>query len=127
MIRLPLLATPSQSFECVLNAQNCTITLKTRDYDGVPRLYCNLAVNKTLIWGDVLCLHMVGIKLYRYLPFTGNLVFVDMAAQDPPLWSGLDDRWRLVYLTPEEEMLYLPKMRLGSEIMADLAAAGVGV
>lgn len=104
MIRIPLRPTPNQSLQIVLAGQNCTLRLYTRAQDGAEHLYCDLAVEQALVFGGVICRDMVELKLYGYLPFAGQLFFVDMQGDADPDWRGLDDRFRLVYL-PEGETL----------------------
>lgn len=104
MQRIPLRATPNQSMQIVLGAQNCTLRLYTRSQDGVEHLYSDLAVDQSLIWGGVICQDMGPLKLYDYLPFVGQLLFVDMEGDDDPIWNGLEDRFRLVYLEEGETL-----------------------
>lgn len=104
MQRIPLRAAPNQSQQIVLGGQNCTLRLYTRTYDGTDRLYCDLAVDQNLVFGGVICQDMAGLKLYGYQPFAGQLFFVDMEGGDDPVWSGLNDRFRLVYLEEGETL-----------------------
>ena len=104
MQRIPLRATPNQSMQIVLGAQNCTLRLYTRAEGGVEHLYCDLAVDQSLVWGGVICQNRGILKLYGYLPFGGQLLFVDMEGDDDPVWSGLDNRFRLVYLEEGEAL-----------------------
>lgn len=102
MIRIPLRAAPNQSLEILLGGQNCALRLYSRIADGVERLYCDLAVNREIVFGGVVCQNMTPLKLYRHLPFRGQLLFVDMEGDAPPDWRGLDGRFRLVWLDEDE-------------------------
>ena len=97
-ITVPLRPEPNQSLQIVLGEQNCTLRLFSRD----GRLYSDLAVDQTVIWSGFICRHLVGLKLYGYLAFRGQLVLVDTQGEDDPQWPGLGTRWQLVYLEEGE-------------------------
>ncbi|HJA08891.1 MAG TPA: hypothetical protein H9962_06855 [Candidatus Mailhella merdigallinarum] len=99
LLEIPLRAEPSQALSLVLGGQDVTLRLFTRDMDDRPRLYCDLMASGVWVWRGRLCHNGQGLKLYDYLPFEGDLVFVDMQADADPQWSGLGDRWRLVWGT----------------------------
>ena len=65
MMTVPLRQEPNQSLQIVLGEQNCTLRFISR---GV-NLYCDLAVDQTVIWSGVICRNLVGLKLYDYLAF----------------------------------------------------------
>lgn len=106
MMIVPLRAEPNQSLQIVLAGQNCTLRFVTRD--GV--LYSDLAMSGgdgwSLVWAGVACRERVGLKLYPYQAFRGQLVFVDLQGDGDPEWTGLGDRWRLVYLSEEDIASY---------------------
>lgn len=100
MYEIPLIAEPSQSLDIVLNQQNCTITLLTRN----DRLFCSLEVDGTPVFTNNICHNMVPLKDSGYLPFTGNLTFYDRSGVDAdPSYEGLSDRFKLLYIEPDEE------------------------
>ena len=69
MMTVPLRQEPNQSLQIVLGEQNCTFRFISR---GV-NLYCDLAVDQTVIWAGFICRNLVGLKLYDYLAFRGQL------------------------------------------------------
>ena len=99
LLEIPLRAEPSQALSLVLGGQDVTVRLFTRDIGGAPRLFCDLMAGGVWVWRGRLCHNGQRLKLYDYLPFEGDLAFVDMQADDDPVWSGLGERWRLVWGT----------------------------
>ena len=105
MIEIPLAQTPNQSFNIVLGEQNCTIRIITRkpgDEQIPGGTYVDLAVGEDTIFGGVIARDRVGLKLYPYLPFSGQLVFADLEGAQDPQYTGFGERWRMFYLTEEE-------------------------
>ena len=100
MMTVPLRQEPNQSLQIVLGEQNCTLRFISR---GV-NLYCDLAVDQTVIWSGFICRNLVGLKLYDYLAFRGQHYFVDMQGEEDPHWSGLGDRFQLVYVEEGETL-----------------------
>ena len=99
---LPLVATPAQTFQVVLDGVRCTVRVyEKKGYPTsgvvVPALYLDLDVQEGLVLGGVLCLHGVGLVRNRYLRFPGELVFYDTVATADPLSAGLGTRWQLIY------------------------------
>ena len=102
MQRIPLRPAPNQSLEIVLGGQNCTLRLYTRPVDMVEHLFCDIAVERNVVLSGAICQNLTPLILYRHLAFEGQLFFVDMQGDEPPHWRGLDDRFRLVWLAPDE-------------------------
>lgn len=105
ILEIPVRATPNQSFQVLLEGQNCTIRLYSRAIEDIEHLFMDLAIDQTVIFAGVICQDMERLKLYPIWPFSGQLVFVDMNGDDEPEWSGLGERWKLLYLTKEDEHL----------------------
>ena len=100
MMTVPLRQEPNQSLQIVLGEQNCTLRFISR---GV-NLYCDLAVDQTVIWSGFICRNLVGLKLYDCLAFRGQLYLVDMQGAEGPHWSGLGERFQLVYVEEGETL-----------------------
>lgn len=110
-------AVPAQTFQVVLNGQNCSFSLYTRtgyDFTDITlsttntNLYMDLSVNGVPITTGVICLNQKRLLVNRqYLGFVGDLMFIDMQGTEDPQYSGLGSRWQFVYVEA-----------------ADLAAAG---
>lgn len=107
MLEIPLTTNANQALQVVLEGQNCSLRLITRNLpDGSEPLFCDLAINNQPVFSGALCLDDVPLPLYGYLGMVGRLVFLDMEGSDAPHWSGLGSRWRLLYLTPAEAAVY---------------------
>ena len=99
---VPVRPTPNQIFQTVLGGQNCSIRLYTRVTPAGERLFCDLAVDQSPVFYGSICRDAVGLKRYAHLHFVGNLLFIDMLADEDPRWAGLGDRWRLIWLDAAE-------------------------
>lgn len=63
----------------------------------------DLTVNGEAVAAGAICQANVEIIQRQTRLFTGNLVFVDLLGREvPPQWSGLGDRWRLIFLEQGE-------------------------
>lgn len=102
VVEVPLRAVPSQALGIVLGGQNVSLRFYTRDYLGTPRLFCDLAVDGTMVWLGHICNNLQNLKLYSYLPFSGALRFVDLQGEAEPQWDGLGTRWVLLYGSESE-------------------------
>lgn len=60
-------------------------------------LFFSIAVDEVFIIRSVLCENINPLILYNYLKFTGNLFFVDTEGNSDPDFTGLGDRYLLVY------------------------------
>lgn len=102
MIEVPLIAVPNQQLNIILNDQNCTIAIYQRD----TRMYLDLFVGQTPIRKGMICLPFAPI-ISKPCNFSGQLRIVDILSspqsQQPPEYSELGTRYKLYYLSPEEE------------------------
>lgn len=103
MREIPLRQIPNQSLQTLLGGQNCTLRFYTRGVENEEHLFCDLAVDQTVVFAGVICQEFFGLKLYPHWQFAGSLFFVDMQGEEPPNWRGLGTRWKLVYLENGEE------------------------
>ena len=99
VVEVPVRAEPAQALGIVLGGQNVSICIYTRDNLGTPSLYCDLAVDGTMVWLGHICHNLQDLKFYSYLPFSGVLRFVDLQGDADPQWEGLGTRWVLLYGT----------------------------
>lgn len=101
MLELPLINTPNQEFNAVLEEQNCTIQL--RFLNNIP--YFSLWVDDNLIVQNVICLPRVKILLYQ-TEFKGNFFMVDSTSpadqQSKANYEQLENRFKLIYVTESE-------------------------
>lgn len=98
MLTIPITAIPAQTFDAKLGGQNCTITIRQKDQG----LFIDLAVNSLPVVSGVICRNLNRIVRYGYLGFIGDLCFVDTQGNEDPDYSGLGDRWVLMYLAEGE-------------------------
>lgn len=61
-------------------------------------LYCDLTLDSTVLWSGVACMHATPVKSTKYIPFTGNMFFVDAAGSADPNYKELMTRFYLIYL-----------------------------
>lgn len=107
MQEIPLRATGNQTLQVVLEGQNCSLRLYTRNLsDGVETLFCDLSIDQEPVFYGCPCLDGLPMPLYAWLGMTGQLVFVDMEGDEAPRWSGLGSRWKLLYMSPAEADAY---------------------
>lgn len=105
-------AVPAQTFQAVLNGQNCQFSLYTRtgyDFNDLTlstpdtNLYMDLTVNGTSITVGAICLNEKRLLINRrYLGFVGDLMFIDTQGTKDPEYTGLGTRWQLVYVAPSD-------------------------
>lgn len=96
---IPLQAIPNQAVTVTLNEQVCQINV----YQTVGGLFVDLYVSDVLIIGGVIAQTNNRIVRSAYLGFQGDLAFIDNEDGDEdPVYTGLDGRFSLAYLTPEE-------------------------
>lgn len=111
---VPLAPNPNQTLQIVLAGQNCSIELRTLDgyavtdnvdfTDSRPYLAFTLDVGGASITRSQNCLNLKRLLINRqYLGFAGDFIFVDtqpnpITGAEDPQYTGLGDRWKLVYL-----------------------------
>lgn len=91
---IPLQQVPSQQFSINLNNQPCTIKVHQRD----GHVYVDLYVNGEAVVLGALARDRVGLTRHAYLPFNGELLFVDTHGSDDANYTGFGERWLLAYL-----------------------------
>ena len=92
---IPLSNIPAQRFQCVLNSQNCTITIKYRS----EYCYFSLTANGKVVSQNVICLCRNNLVPYRTSNFTGSIFFIDMNKHySIPKYEEFNQRYRLVYI-----------------------------
>lgn len=61
-------------------------------------LYCDLEVGNVPVWYCVPCLNGVKINSRSYLPFVGDMIFIDTQGASDPTYDGLASRYVLLYI-----------------------------
>lgn len=91
---IPIIAAPSQRLSILLDGQNCQISIEQKgDF-----MYLSLSVNNSPVINSIICRDRIRLVPYAYLPFVGNLAFIDTQGTDDPNYTGLGERFKLVYL-----------------------------
>jgi hypothetical protein len=98
MLVVPLQAVPNQTMQCQLGGQACTLTVRQTQY----AMFMDVDVAGEPMATGVICEDRNRIVRFGYLGFLGDFVFVDTQGIDDPIYTGLGDRWQLVYLTAAE-------------------------
>lgn len=101
MQTVPLQPVPSQSIKAVLGGQNCQILI----YQKAQGCFVDINADGVDIVLGIVARDAVPLVCREYTGFIGNLLFIDTQGADDPSYSGLGDRWSLVYLTAEEYAL----------------------
>lgn len=91
---IPLTANPNQIEAVALDGQSFIILLSQRS-NG---LYMDVAMNGTPIVLGVLCENLNLIIRNRYLGSPGDFFFYDTQGSEDPDYTGLADRFRLIYV-----------------------------
>jgi hypothetical protein len=94
MIQITTSPLPAQEFRCVLDYQYCVISL----YQKAKRLYMDLTSGDKPICRGAICQHGTDVVQSVNPEFRGTLHFYDFEGRSAPDWTGLDDRWVLIYL-----------------------------
>ncbi len=95
---IPLQAVPNQSLRVNLNGQVCSINV----YTLTTGLYLDLYVLGAPIIEGQLCVDRAILVREAYLGFSGDLGFVDTQGTDDPVYTGLGNRFQLVYFLPTD-------------------------
>lgn len=95
---VPLQSIPNQIVKVVLSGQNVQIFV----YAKSQGVFCDVNSNGVDIVTGVLCLDGVPIVCAQYNGFLGNLFFVDSQGSCDPAYSGLGDRYQLLFMTDAE-------------------------
>lgn len=93
-VRIPIIAAPNQSLTVNLGGQICKLTILQRG----TNVYLSLNANGVDIVTNSMCRDRVSIVRAKYLPFSGNLAFVDTQGHSDPDYSGFGTRYKLAYL-----------------------------
>lgn len=95
MLVIPLSNIPAQRFQCVLNAQNCIITIKKRG----EYCYFTLIANGNKITDNTICLSGNNLIPYANQYFIGSIFFIDVNGYySIPKYEEFNLRYKLVYV-----------------------------
>lgn len=102
MLEIAIQAVPAQTVSVVLGSQNVQIALNQKPQG----IFVDINVDSIDVSLAVIALDSVPLNSRGYASFSGNLFLVDTEGSDDPVYTGLGDRWRLVYLTADEMVSY---------------------
>ena len=95
---IPLQATPSQVVQVALNQQNCQVNV----YQKWTGLFLDLYLSDQLVLAGVLGRNQKLMVMDAYLGFVGDLLWLDNHGASDPDYTGLAERFSLIYLLPSD-------------------------
>ena len=98
MRSIPLQAVPAQVVSVILAGQNCQIHV----FQKSTGLFVDLTVNNNRVLSTRIARNAVPMVRHKYFGMLGDLMFMDMQGADDPYYSGLDSRFKLVYIEAYE-------------------------
>lgn len=98
MQEIPLQAVPSQMVKTVLAGQNVQLLI----YQKSQGLFVDVNFDDIEAVSSVIARDAVPIVCRQYTGFVGNLLFIDTQGNADPEYTGLGNRFSLVYLTEAE-------------------------
>lgn len=93
IVAIPLNALPSQVLSVTLGDQSCRIAV----YQRSTGLYLDLTADNVPIATGAICRDRVWLIRDGYLGFRGDLAFVDTQGSSDPDYTGLQDRFLLLW------------------------------
>lgn len=94
MLTIPTQPIPNQTMQTQLAGQACTLNIRQLAYG----LFMDVLVDGVTIIAGVIAENRNRIVRSAYLGFTGDFIFVDMQGSDDPVFTGLGDRFVLIFL-----------------------------
>ena len=94
MLFVPVQPIPNQTFNVTLGNQASTINV----YQNSFGLFFDLFLGTTPIVQGILCLNYNLIIRNTYFGYVGDFFFYDTQGQNDPVYTGLAERYFLVYL-----------------------------
>ncbi|WP_374413299.1 hypothetical protein [Novosphingobium colocasiae] len=92
-LRIPLAALPAQTVNIRLAQQSCRLSV----YQKRTGLYLDLWINDALVAAGMLARDRVWLIRSPAAGFVGDLAFIDTQGKDDPEYTGLADRFQLVW------------------------------
>lgn len=106
MVIIPLQAVPAQTVFTTLGTQTVMISVYQRFFGLFLDLYLrstpSLGSTMVPIIIGALCQNLNVLVRSVYLGFSGDLAFQDTQGTDPPFYTGLDNRFQLLWLSPDD-------------------------
>lgn len=93
-----LRAVPNQTLAVPLAGQNCRLNV----YQKTGGLFMDVRLNDQPVILGVICQNANRIIRDLYLGFIGDFAFFDTQGSDDPIYTGLGNRFQLVYIEASE-------------------------
>lgn len=90
---IPLVATAAQTLTATLSNQRVRLVV----YQKTFGLYVDVYANDVLVIGGVVARNLTKIVRSVYLGLVGDFYFFDTQGVDDPVYTGLGDRFLLIY------------------------------
>lgn len=104
---VPTQPVPNQTLQVQVNDQPVALNIYQLSYG----LFVDVYVANALVIGGVLAQNLNRIVRSSYLGLVGDFAFVDVQDASDPVYTGLGDRYQLIYL--DEADLADPGVMLG--------------
>ena len=98
MQQINIQSVPSQQLQVVLDGQNCILLI----YVMNQCMLMDISVNGVQVAYATQCKNLVSLVSTSYLGFNGWLVFYDTQGTSDPIYTGLGERWILLFLNEED-------------------------
>lgn len=98
MLVIPTQPLPNQNLQVQIGDMACSLDI----YQNAFALFIDVYVNGALVIGGVIAENLNRIVRNAYLGFTGDLVFFDTQGGADPVYTGLGERYQLIYLSDTE-------------------------
>lgn len=95
---IALRAVANQTLITPVGSQNCRVNI----YQKNTGLFMDVLLNEEPIALSRICQNLNRIVRDLYLGFAGDFMFLDTQGSDDPLYTGLGDRWQLMYIEASE-------------------------
>lgn len=91
---VPIKPVPSQTLQVQLAGQAVSLSIYQQAYG----LYVDVYLDNALVIAGVIAWNLNRIVRSLYLGLVGDFTFVDTQGSSDPVYTGLGDRYQLVYL-----------------------------
>lgn len=98
MQEIPLQSVPSQITKVVLGGQNVQLLV----YQKPQGLFVDINSDGDEVVTGAIAYDVNPLVCIEYTGFLGNLLFVDAQGNESPEYTGLGDRYKLLYLDADE-------------------------
>lgn len=98
MLIVPLRPVANQTLTVLLAGQNCRVNVYQQDHGLFFDLIVPALLPTSPVVAGVICRNNNRMVRYAYLGFVGDFKFIDTLGLTDPHYTGLGDRYQMVYL-----------------------------